>query len=479
MHLLLALALAAFPAAADLDGGTSPATNRVSDTGTSPATDGGTPATADDAQLQQELEKALGKDKTTAQSQGATQPGPRSATGDTPTPSAPNLARGSQSLNPDISAIIDADFGYQRRQPSFLAGDDPDLKSAQGRKSLGPAVQEVELAFSAIVDPYFKGEVYLTIPNLSGIEVEEAFATTSSLPGNLQVKMGSFRSAFGRQNGQHLHVQDFTRRPLINAAFLGVDGLRGAGLQVSWLTPLPFYLALFGEVRRSNAPDLPAPVGADEQAIPPPTSTFGGGTASDLTYVGAAKGFLDFGDDWSVYGGLNVAKGVSPGIFIPATTGTFSLGANRGTVLASGDLYVKWKPASVAQGYNSVTWQTEAVFRHFGDGDGLPGEWDGGLYSQIVAQLSRRWFLGVRGDLIGLPTSSVQGRTVRESVSLTWQASEFARVRGYLEAEQANVSAGSGPVPAGQLIPGVSPGSAVAAFLQLEVSIGAHGAHAF
>ena len=81
--------------------------------------------------------------------------------------------------------------------------------------------------------------MYLTIPNLTGIEVEEAFATTTSLPWNLQVKAGSFRSAFGRQNGQHLHVQDFTRRPLVNSAFLGTDGLRGPGLQVSWLTPLP------------------------------------------------------------------------------------------------------------------------------------------------------------------------------------------------------------------------------------------------
>jgi hypothetical protein len=207
------------------------------------AADGGTPA-PDDAQLQKELEAAIGKDKAAATKPGATAQAPTAATGDQSTPQPPaNLARGSQSLNPDISAIVDSDFGYQRRAPMYQNGDDPDLGASQGKKAVGPAVQEVELALSAIVDPYFKGEVYLTIPNLSGLEVEEAFATTTSLPWNLQLKMGSFRSAFGRQNGQHLHVQDFTRRPLINAAFLGDDGLRGAAAQVSWLSPLPFYLA--------------------------------------------------------------------------------------------------------------------------------------------------------------------------------------------------------------------------------------------
>src|SRR5436190_1935828 len=140
------------------------------------------------------------------------------------------------------------------------------------------------LAFSAIVDPYFKGEVYLTIPNLDGIEVEEAFATTTSLPWNLQVKAGSFRSAFGRQNGQHLHVQDFTRRPLINAAFLGADGLRGPGAQISWLAPLPFYVTFYAEAFSIGAPDQP-----ESGTLPPPVATFGGGEPHDLTYAGEVK----------------------------------------------------------------------------------------------------------------------------------------------------------------------------------------------
>src|SRR5947209_5670852 len=227
--------------------------------------DGGVP---DD--LQKELEKAIQAD--TAQKQGQKGPPVPAPAVAASAESAPQtLFRGAQSLNPDLSAILDADFGWQRRAPQLLSGDDPDLHAEGTRHAVGFTAQEVELAFSAIVDPYFKGEIYLTIPNLSGIEVEEAFATTTSLPWSLQIKGGSFRSAFGRQNGQHLHVQDFTRRPLINAAFLGADGMRGPGAQVSWLAPLPFFLTLYAEAF-SLAAD---PARVVEGEVPQPAPSFG------------------------------------------------------------------------------------------------------------------------------------------------------------------------------------------------------------
>src|SRR5258706_2541779 len=134
-----------------------------------------------DPQLEQELQKALQADQA---AKAAQQPAPAAATSSGAPPAM--LARGSQSLNPDMSVIVDADFGWQRRPMSYLNGDDPDLKAEPGLHAIGPAVQEVEVAASAIVDPYFKAEVYLTIPNLEGIEVEDAFATTTSLSWNLQ-----------------------------------------------------------------------------------------------------------------------------------------------------------------------------------------------------------------------------------------------------------------------------------------------------
>src|SRR6185312_5197386 len=100
------------------------------------------------------------------------------------------------------------------------------------------------------------------------------------------------------QNGQHLHVQDFTRRPLINAAYLGTDGLRAPGLQVSWLAPTPFFLQFFGEVFSVPTPD------DTTQA-----TTFGGGARQDLTYTGEAKIFMPATDSVSIYWGLSFAAG--------------------------------------------------------------------------------------------------------------------------------------------------------------------------
>ena len=449
MKLVLAMVLAASPALAQ----------ETADAGV-PQTDAGTP---EEQALQKELEQAMAADRAAA-GQGV----PAGATSATPAP----LNRGSQSLNPDISAIIDADLGWWRRPPSFPAGDDPDLGGDPATRALGATVQEVELALSAIVDPYLKGEVYLTIPNLQGIEVEEAFATTTSLPWNLQARLGSFRSVFGRQNGQHLHVQDFTRRPLINAAFLGADGLRGPAGEISWLVPLPIFLTLYAEAYslRAGAPLFPA-----EGDRPANVESFGNDGGKTPTFVGAAKIFLPLGEALSLYGGLSVARGESPGVFLFPDVG---LGRGRATTLVGGDLYVKWKPPNVAQGYSSLAWQTEAILRRFDAGDGLDGEWDGGFYSQVVWQFDRRFFLGLRGEMVGLPSSSVLQRTVRFGTSLTFQASEFARVRAYVDYERANLGAGDA-VPPGRLYPAVVPSDGPAAFLQLEISIGAHGAHPF
>src|SRR5207248_5694242 len=328
------------------------------------------PATAQQADagvpqdLEKELEKAIQADTSAAAQQGqkgppAPAPAVTSSTGGAPQ----TLFRGAQSLNPDISAILDADFGWQRRAPQLLNGDDPDLHAEGTRHAVGFTAQEVELAFSAIVDPYFKGEVYLTIPNLEGIEVEEAFVTTTSLPWNLQLKAGSFRGAFGRQNGQHLHIQDFTRRPLINAAFLGDDGMRGPGIQVSWLAPLPFFLTLYGE-----AFSLGGDPASLEGPIPAPVASFGADRARRPTLAAEAKVFFPFGDEWSLYGGFSFASGKSAGV---APTADTTLGVGRETQLFGADAYVKWKPANVAQGYSSLALQAEAILRHLAEGDGI------------------------------------------------------------------------------------------------------------
>jgi hypothetical protein len=118
----------------------------------------------------------------------------------------------------------------------------------------------------------------------------------------------------------------------------------------------------------------------------------------------------------------------------------------------------------VSQSYRSLAFQAEGIVRHFESGDGLPDEWDGGFYAQVVAQVERRWILGARYDWVRAPMVQLSTDTMRYSASLTFQASEFARVRGYVEYEHSERA---------------EPQGGPAAFLQLEISIGAHGAHPF
>ena len=102
--------------------------------------------------------------------------GPRAA------PEAPGspTARAFQSFNPDLSVIIDGTAGYATKRSYSMAGDDPDLKGGSSDRPAGFTLQELEIAFQAVVDPYFRADVFLTIPNLEGVEVEEAVVTTTS-----------------------------------------------------------------------------------------------------------------------------------------------------------------------------------------------------------------------------------------------------------------------------------------------------------
>jgi hypothetical protein len=372
-----------------------------------------------------------------------------------PAPTQNPIVRAFQSLNPDIAAIVDVTGGIGGLPPYSLAGDDPDLRGAIDEHPAGFTVQEAEVALQATVDPYLKADLFLTIPNLHGIEVEEAFATSTSLPFDLQLKAGIFRSAFGRQNGQHLHLQDFTRRPLINEAFLGEDGLRAPGVQLSWLVPTPFFLQLTGELFSAAPPDAPEHLG-----------TFGGGKRTDLTYTAELKAFFPATEALSIYVGLDAAFGKSAGV--ASALGVRRAGAT--TMLQGVDLYVKYKPPNVVDGYFSLAWTTELFVREVAGIDVLEaGTTSGGFYTQLVAQVARRWLIGVRQDVLGLPTSELEARVFRTSASVTFVASEFARLRLYGERE-------AKPGAADSFLAGAPNW---AGYLQLEVAIGAHGAHPF
>lgn len=106
-------------------------------------------------------------------------------------------------------------------------------------------VRNIELALNGAVDSYFEGFANIVFKldnnNETSVEAEEVFGQTTSLPYGLQAKGGQFFSPFGRINQTHPHTWDFVDAPLVNGLMLGPDGLRGAGAQIAWVMPTPFY----------------------------------------------------------------------------------------------------------------------------------------------------------------------------------------------------------------------------------------------
>lgn len=353
---------------------------------------------------------------------------------------------GSGLMNPEISVILDSVAGAASQPRRSSAGDDPDFAGPAGTSTGGFAIQEVEIGFQSTVDPYLQANVFLTIPNLEGVEVEEAYAVTTGLPAGLQLKAGIFRSATGRQNEQHLHVQDFSLRPLINQSYLGSDGLRSPGAQLSWLLPLPFFLRLTAEAL-SVAPSAESP-------------TFGGALRRSPTLGGNAKTFLPLSPSWSLFVGGSCVTGHAP----PAGfTGDSELVADGPrAVLAGGDLYLKYMPPNRVASYFTLALQSEYFWRHIWGDLTNSSQSDAGFYVQVVAQLARRLHAGARFDRVGAPSSALQPKGDRMSAMVMFTPSEFSRVR--LQGGRERIGDGD---------------AIYEALLLLEFSIGAHGAHPF
>lgn len=329
-------------------------------------------------------------------------------------------------MNPEISVISTFAGTWRRREtPGFVAGDDAAAE--------GLTVQEVELSFAADVDPYFKARAFLTIPNLEGIEVEEAYLLSTSLPYNLLFKGGMIRSAFGRNNEQHLHMQDFGARPRMQV-LLGDDGLKAPAAQLSLLVPLPWYTVLFAE-----ALTLPGAEGF-----------------ADTSATLVLEQFFDLSATWSLLWGLNAASLVrsseeEPDPMAPPPEREF---------LFATDVYLKWMPTNVARTYFWVAVTGEYAMRRLQDG----GDWDGAGYAQVVARVARRWRVGVRLEATGLPAGDLLPRTTFASAAVTFHPSEYSRVRLTYRHEED---------------PADSTFDDDVVILQLEGAMGAHGAHAF
>jgi hypothetical protein len=326
---------------------------------------------------------------------------------------APSL--GAKIFNPDI-AMVGNFLGATGRNES------PDAPPAL-------EMSEAEASFQAAVDPYARGDFFLTFgPEEVGIE--EAFVTFPTVPGGLLVKVGKMRDAFGKINAMHVHALPWTDRPLVTGNLTGGDeGLADSGISIAKLFPNRLlFLEATGQVYRGES------------------SLFAAPTRGDLAYVGRLRAFRDLGESANLDLGGSLAYGHN------GTT------ADSTTRLVGADLTFRWRPLRRAI-YQRLLARSELVWsRKETDG---PAQSAFGMYAQADYQFARRWFAGVRYDY----SERADDASLRDqggSLLLTWWPSEFNQIRGqYRRTDFAE-------------------GFTANEFLfQFLFSIGAHGAHAF
>lgn len=348
---------------------------------------------------------------------------------------------------------------------------DQSLQNLQGGahdpRKRGFTLQQVELSMIGAIDPYLTGEAHIiyAVDPLEGetiVELEEAFATTTSLPWGLQVEVGFFFTEFGRINPVHPHAWDWLDQPVINTRVFGGDGMRQAGVRLGWLTPLPWFSEAHFGVQNANGETMASFI-ANEEVFE--ERAIGGRpftepevrSLEDLVYLARWVNAWDLNEQWSL------ALGGS------ALYGPNATGGDGETWVYGADLLVKWVPRQNQRGWPFLLWQSEFIRRdydaaaavHVGpDGaDGtlddvlLPsdtlGDW--GFYTQLLYGFTPGWAAGLRYEYATASGDSVDEtgafvshnddpfRDDRHRISplIIWQPSHFSRVRLQYNYDQA------------------------------------------
>ena len=325
-----------------------------------------------------------------------------------------------KALNPDISAI--GDFigvaGHNPVQPS------PSLQ-----------MHESELGFQAIIDPYSRGDFFLSFGE-EGVTLEEGYITFTALPGSFVTKVGKMRSAFGKVNTLHNHVLPWVDRPLVtNNLVGGEDGIDDAGVSIERILPAPkgLFLEATGQLFRGDSGDQQSPL-------------FQATNKSDVSAVAHLRSYKDITESTNIDLGLSYARGHN------------DQGSNFLTQLYGIDATLRWKPLRRSI-YHSFVGRGEFIWSQRQQ---FPSEQRAfGFYTSGDYQLGRRWFLGGRFDRSGRPESA---NLIDKGASavLTYWPSEFSQVRG-----QYRFMRYAGNIDTNELL------------LQVMFSLGAHGAHPF
>jgi len=389
---------------------------------------------------------------------------------------------------PDISLITDFSYVYRNMDDSELghleipgvahalmgSHSHDDHAHATYNANNGFNLNYAELILSSNVDPYFSMDAVFHFSE-HGVEIEEAYFTTTALPLGLRARGGKLLSNFGRLNAQHHHFWDFGDMPLVYEAFLGSHGINELGAQLQWTAPMDHYLMIGVEVLQGNNEAM----FGNSQIIDPynPDTVLGDEVRAPSMYVGYLKTSFDIGDT-TILPGLSYVYGSSRIDHFEDDEGPHAFSGNSS--LYGADLTVK----HYFDSYSFLTWQSEWMMRNldgtqYDDNGTITNNADlekvqSGYYTQIVYAYDQNWRTALRYDNIYQNDVTVTSATKdlpdnfdRYSAMLEYHPSEFSRIRLQYnrnnamyneDGEQQNIDT---------------------VMVQFNIAIGAHGAHSF
>ncbi len=275
-------------------------------------------------------------------------------------------------------------------------------------------LRETELAFDSDVDPYHRLSLLLSVhPEYTlnatttrveqawKLEPEELFAESLQVP-DVTLKIGKFKTAFGKHNQLHTHAFPFVDAPLVNTTAMGDEGLNDVGISAALLLPLPWYSEATGQFIRGEGEN----------------TEFSSKTPSDSVGVIHWKNLFDLTEDSTAELGGSYASG------------TNSLGGQ--TTLTGVDATYKWRPADGGR-YKSLIIGGEYINRYL-EQPGTSAEKVSGYYTLARYQFAERWSVAGQFDSLKIQNSdsnfnsnSLQNDLIsRSTLALHFSGSEFS-----------------------------------------------------
>jgi len=335
-------------------------------------------------------------------------------------------------FNPSIGLVGETIFSYRSKGSDATGSDRPGGFDVWQRS--------VELNVAASIDPFAKGYAVInasadSATGEAALDIEEAALQTTSLPGNLELKVGRFFGEFGRLAYIHDHELPFVNRPLVLDEYIGGES-QSDGAQLNWLVPVPHYVSLTAGVGDHFGGDSPNP------DHPGDFRAFDG-----LNFWGRLSSYWDLSPNWQVEAGVSGLwnpEEQDRGGYDAFTDSNGNPITERERRLVGLDFKLSYVPLQNNQ-FRSFTWGTELLYsdnRYLVDPDGslvaTTPTFSGdefastvgsvGLYSYVNYKWSRQWSAGFLFDYAQSPQSH-SDETFDYSPFVTFALSHWNQLR--------------------------------------------------